>query len=234
MVHDVAADGYGNVILAGTSRGEIDFGGGPCDAAGYEDIIVAKLGPGGEHIWSRCLGDAGNQEAGAVAADGPGNVFLAGAFDAVDFGAGPLPSADSVQDAYVVKLDPGGKLVWSRVFGGKGQQVAYCVALDAAGNVVVTGCFSGDIDLGDGAVSNSGAGSTDAFLVKLAPDGEPLWNHVFIGWCSGSWGRPVAVDPAGSAVLAGQFSGTVDFGGGPLVSTPGDPASDICVARFAP
>ncbi|MBI4705913.1 MAG: hypothetical protein HY744_32880 [Deltaproteobacteria bacterium] len=60
--------------------------------------------------------------------------------------------------------------------------------------------------------------------------GGHLWSKGF-GSSGGDQGRAVALDANGNALVAGLFSGTVDFGGGPLVSAGGH---DIFVLKLAP
>ncbi|MBI4704729.1 MAG: SBBP repeat-containing protein, partial [Deltaproteobacteria bacterium] len=84
----------------------------------------------------------------------------------VDFGGGPLVSAGS-NDIYVLKLNPSGQHLSSKRFGSSGQDYGQAVALDANGNALVTGYFSGTVDFGGAPLTS--AGSTDIFVLKLAP-----------------------------------------------------------------
>jgi hypothetical protein len=57
--------------------------------------------------------------------DGAGNVVIAGTFQGTEnFGTGPLVSAGS-WDIYVAKYSVSGAPVWSRRFGGAGDEIAY-------------------------------------------------------------------------------------------------------------
>jgi len=67
-------------------------------------------------------------------------------------------------------------------------------------------------------------------VAKFAPDGTQLWSKRF-GGIGGGAGRAIAIDSKGlNFYVAGEFSGTVDLGGDPLVSAG---LADIFVARFA-
>lgn len=100
----IAVDTFGNVLVTGILEGAIDFGGGPLQSAGGDDIFIAKLDPTLKHLWSKRVGDPSDQEAKSVATDGAGNVVLTGYFSgAADFGAGPLTSAGGT-DAFVAKF----------------------------------------------------------------------------------------------------------------------------------
>lgn len=73
-------------------------------------------------------------------------------------------------------------------------------------------------------------GGKDIFVVKLDAGGNHRWSKRF-GDASDQAASAVAVGPDGSAVVVGAFAGSVDFGGGALMSAGG---TDIFVAKFAP
>src|SRR5262249_12548524 len=89
------------------------------------------------------------------------------------------------------------------------------VAIDASDNVYVTGRFSGTVNFGGGDLVS--AGSFDVGLAKFSSTGAHQWSRRMGGtnWDEAS---SLAVDAAGNVCVAGDFAGTADFGGGPLVS----------------
>jgi len=228
----VATDGTGNVFLTGSSEGTADFGGGALLGLGGNDIFLAKYNASGAHQWSQRFGNIQDQFGYDVAADGSGNVVMAGSFiGSVDFGGGSLPSVFN-HDVVLAKYDPAGTHLWSQRFGAQsssaGTAVPYALALDAADSVVVTGFFTQTIDFGGGSLTSGGA-FHDIFLAKYAPDGAHLWSTKFGTTNSMDDGRGVAFHPWGHVVLTGHFSSAVDFGGGIMLTQGGD---DIYVAKF--
>jgi hypothetical protein len=86
-----SADAAGNVLLAVTGWGTIDFGTGTLTSAGQDDIFLAKLSPTGTALWSKQYG--GNQPdfATGIAGAGSSAFYAVGDLsDTVDFGSGPL------------------------------------------------------------------------------------------------------------------------------------------------
>ena len=226
--HAVDVDASGNPIAAGDFFGTVDFGGGVLSSALTVDVFAAKFTAGGSYLWSKDFGDPDYQYARGVAVDASGNVIITGPFaGSVNFGGDVLTSAGQY-DVYVAKFDPDGMHLWSKRFGDLNSQVANAVAVDAAGNVVVAGDFAGAMDFGGGALTS--AGNTDIFIAKLDPNGAHLWSKRF-GDSSNQTPCDVAVDASGNAILAGQFSGMVNFGGRTLTSAGG---KDIFIARFGP
>ncbi|MBK9264697.1 MAG: nucleotide-binding protein [Polyangiaceae bacterium] len=111
-----------------------------------------------------------------------------------------------------------GAAVWSKRFGDLDGQYGKSVAADAMGNVYVSGHFYGVLDLGAGPMT---ATSLDGFLAKFDPAGNLLWSKHFSG-TSSQKALAVAVDGMGNVVVAGNFLGSVDFGGGPLTAMDAD------------
>ena len=115
---------------------------------------------------------------------------------------------------------------WSERFGDASLQRGYGVATDGSGNMIVAGAFLGTVDFGGGPLTDLGDG--DIFVAKFDPSGNHIWSQRF-GDASEQWSEAIVVDQAGNVIVTGGMAGTVDFGGGPLVSS-GD--NDIFVAKF--
>ncbi len=225
-VIDAATDSAGNLLVMGNFFGTLDFGGGPLANSGNLDVFVMKLDPDGNHVFTRGFIGPAVAEGRGLATDAAGNVYVVGSFsETLDCGGGPLTSA-GVGDIFVAKLDLDGDHVFSKRFGNAQGQAATSVAIDAAGNIVVVGSFYGAVDFGGGPIAN--AGGMDAFLVKLDADGNHILSKSF-GNASDQTGTDVSADPAGNVLITGSFGGSIDFGGGALVTAGG---FDVYVAKL--
>lgn len=223
----VAVGGSSSVFQTGGFYGTVDFGGAPLTSAGDSDIFLAKFDGLGDHLWSARFGDAARQSTSAVAADGSGSVLLGGSFEgSVDFGGGPLTSAGQT-DIFLAKFDGAGNHLWSKRFGDGVYQQGLSVAVNRSGDVFLAGYFFGTVDFGGGPLTSVGGGG-DVFLAKFDGAGNHVWSKRF-GDAVTQVGSSVAVDPLGSVLLAGYFEGTVDFGGGPLISAGN---GDVFLAKF--
>ncbi len=99
--------------------------------------------------------------------------------------------------------------------GGTGDDRALGAAVDATGAVYITGYTASANFPTTGAVDPSfGGGGTDAFVVKLSPDGSRAIYTTYVGGDGQDAGTGIAVDAGGNAYVAGYTSSS-DF---PLAS----------------
>jgi hypothetical protein len=225
-----AVDPSGHVLVVGRFAGTIDFGGPSLTTNGSSDIFVVKLnGANGSHIWSKNFGSTGFDTGQGIAVDASGDVFITGFFvGTLSFGNGDLTTAGG-DDIFVAKLSGlNGSHIWSNNYGSTGQDQGTRLAVDSSGNVVVTGVFSSTVNFGGGGLTS--AGDLDIFAAKFnGSDGAHIWSQRF-GSTGTDLGHNIALDAGGNPVVTGFFNGTVNFGGGPIVTAGGD---DIFVLKLS-
>ncbi|WP_276135070.1 T9SS type A sorting domain-containing protein [Polluticoccus soli] len=137
--------------------------------------------------WAKQIGGTGAGEVAAITTDAKGNILAVGNFQGTaDMDPGPgvtnLVSAGD-RDAFIIKLDANGNLLWARQLGSTGRDRALKVKTDTAGNVVVIGSFIGSVDLDPGPGSSiyiSGLSGTieDVFVLKLDAAGNTIWHGI--------------------------------------------------------
>ena len=227
---EIATDLAGNVYVAGSFKGPVDFdpsasGVFEMTGAGSSDAFILKLDPNGNYVWAKQLGGNGSDYAFSMCVDGSANVYTTGYFSVTaDFDPGSgvfeMTAALSSKNTYISKLDSDGNFVWAKNIGGGSLTQPFAIAVDAIGNVYTTGIFrdAADFDPGPGnfpllATINS----QDAFVLKLDSDGNFKWAGR-LGGLGTEQGNAIAVDAAGNVYSAGAFEGACDFD--PLPSTP--------------
>ncbi len=242
----VATDNSNNLIVAGGFAGSLDFGNGtdPLAAGATEDIFLVKFDSDGLALWSEDFGDGAYQEPWDVAV-GPGDdIFVIGNFvGQLSLGGPKLTSVgnDDNYDIFIVKYNASGQYQWQKHFGNEHQQMAGSLSVDSVGNLVVTGFFEGTIDFGNGPLTSDGGVYDDIFVAKFSPDGTALWSHRYGDTAAQCGvitlfpcGSTAAFDLDGNTLFSGGFSGTIDFGGGPLTSVPGGSPNDFFITKFSP
>lgn len=211
----------GQLTVAGTFTGSLESG--PASAGG-EDVFVTRLAFDGTPLWTKAFGDAAAQRARALGAAPDDHVVLLAEIAGTPILDGsPLTTAGGT-DLLVAELDDTGTLVWAKVFGTAGDDLAGELAVDPAGNIIFTGTFAGAYDFGGGAVPGQG------FVAKLDPTGSHLASRGFISKETLSL-EDVALDETGNILIAGAFSGELDVGPTTLASAG---AEDVFVVKLAP
>ncbi|MCS6823870.1 MAG: hypothetical protein NZ529_06205 [Cytophagaceae bacterium] len=246
----IAIDNNNDIIIAGRFLGDsIDFDPGPdaifLHSGVDEDIYFAKYSSNGNLIWAYDISTAFYGTANSVAVDAQNNILLAGYFSGanIDFDPGPATYAMShtgLYDAFFVKYNPNGHLIWGHHIGHIGFDInCYSIRTDQNNNVYITGYFQGsiDFDFGPSTAIYNAAGFYDNYLAKYDANG----NFMFASHSSSvnmEDGMDLYVDVKGNIYLIGLTnSPAVDFDPGPgtaMVFFPGNnPASfDFYVAKY--
>jgi hypothetical protein len=224
---DIAVDSAGNIIVVGTYDGQIDFGNQLQTSAGGKDIFVAKLSPDGEFLWSRSVGDGGNQFATGVAVDSTDSVIVLGHFEGnADFGGGPVAS-DGLHDIVVAKLSSEGNPTWTIGFGSPMEETSFAIDVDASDNIFITGFAAGTVNFGGSPLM----GTNGLVVAKLSPTGMHEYSDRFDTSAEAVIGG-IAADASGSLVLTGTFGGTLDFK--TMTEETGAEDRDLFVAKLNP
>jgi len=225
----VDVDDAGDVLVAGAFDGTLDVGGVPLVSLGGQDGFALKLEAAtGGVVWSKAFGGPGKQVARALAVDAAGTALVGGGFDgSIDLGNGPMLSAGG-EDAFFVKLGSGdGTPAMGSQFGDASNQAITGIALPGGGGYVLAGRFEGAI--GFETTMLQGAGAEDIFVASYGAPGELIFAKAF-GDKGSQIPEGVAVDAAGAIVVAGRFTGSLDFGHKPPL--PGTESYDIFIGKL--
>lgn len=174
--------------------------------------------------WNTFLGGPGEDYPAAVEKVPTGGTYVVGT-SAAPWGS-PLRSFEGGgTDAFVARLDAGGRVLWSTFLGGAGQDVASDVAVLADGTVVVAG-WSGATW---GTPVREHRGSADGFIAFLDPTGA-LRTLTFVGGSGRDRLAAIAPSPEGTSVVAVGTSSR--SWGNPLAPFSG--GTDTLVAALGP
>lgn len=140
----------------------------------------------GTLLWhaSQCNGGSGLCSGTAVAVDADGNTVVVGS-----------GKVGSWNDAFVVKYDADGALLWTRSHGGAGgrDDAALRVAIDADGSIVVL------------AQVLTTAANQDMATLKYATDGTLLWSALYDGEAQRTdYPVELAIDATGAITIVGN------------------------------
>ena len=159
QARSVDVDAAGNVTIAGTYTGTVDFGGGNLTGGGG---FVASYDGAAVHQLSRRVGVSAPQ---AVDVDAFGFISILGVFSGTtDFGGGNLTSAGGF-DVFLAQYDATGVHQFSQRFGSTNQDTGYGLATGPGNALVMSGYFHDTVSFGGPPLTS--AGVWDCFFVKL-------------------------------------------------------------------
>lgn len=244
----IGVDASGNVLLAGSYNGTVDFDPGPATytmGGNAQNGFLLKLDAAGNFMWARNFAGAGDDEIYSLTQDASGSIYLAGYFgNTLDFDPGPgtYTLSSLAYDAFVCKLDAAGNFVWAKKMGGNSLDIALSVVVDPTGNVYTSGIFRGiaDFDPGPG-VFNLTAGSPasapinasgNAFVCKLDATGNFVWAIGHIGTGTSQL-NTIVIAPGGDLVATGWHRGTNDFDPGPGTAVSSSQGYDGVIAKIS-
>ena len=220
------------IFVAGVFDGTIDLGSGSQPSAGGLDGFVTRIAPAPMVPWLERFGDASMQRSNALSANPKGGVIVAGTFEGTFDMFGKAILSQGGRDVFVASVQNDGKSAWISTFGDADpaasvdDQEGYDVIINNAGNVFVTGYVAGSANFGSNTTTTSG--DVDVFLAALDATGKTLWSTRH-GGPDSQFGRALAFASNGDIIVAGDFSGDLDFGNGTLTSAG---SNDLFVAQF--
>jgi hypothetical protein len=203
--HAVVMDGEQSVVAAGYTRSTNNYltqNGHQNVQRGLSDMMIVKFDANGARRWATFLGGQGDDMPYAIAADGAGNVYVAGSTRGQGFPEfnGAQTTGLGNEDAVLCSFAPNGALRFSGRFGGSASDRALGVAFDNLNQrvLVVGNTSSSDLFLR----TNAYSGNRDGFAAAFDQDGAALWS-TYIGGERDDRSAAVAVDNSGKAYIVG-------------------------------
>ncbi len=135
--------------------------------AGYYDFYLIKTDKNGDTLWTRTFGSKGAQTGWSVLETRDHGYIIAGSATTAGTSGG---------DAILIKTDTKGDTLWTKTYGGTGDEIAYYVSQTHDGGFIVTG-----------AISDNGL-RYDVLLMKTDSMGKWKWSKSFggpnfdVGW----------------------------------------------------
>jgi hypothetical protein len=207
-IYGMALGPDGSIYLTGQTASPSLFGRTTGDQSGSGKALVMRLAPGGIGVvYFAVIGGSYNDQGQAIAVDANGNAYATGYTDSPDF----LTTANAFQttmpgeyNAFAMKLDPSGDLLYSTFLGGSGADYGLAIAVDGMGRAVVAGqTSSSDYPVTASAYQKSFAGADDCFITQLSPDGTSAVFSTFLGGSDLDGCHGVDLDSSGNITVAG-------------------------------
>lgn len=214
-------DIFGNVYLAGTFSGTVDFDPNTSvfnlTSKGLEDGFVCKLDKNGAFVWAFSLGSSLNNDAVVSLNCGEnGRLHCTGIFGGqVDFDPSSNffnLSANGTSNTFILEMDTNSTFYWATANRGSGISGGYSIKEGKNGSVYLGGCFEDTmaIQANQGLIRLNSNGKRDAFIQKIDSAGSTIWAKSF-GGIETDWVVGLEVDSNDNVYSVGHFGNTIDF-----------------------
>lgn len=182
-------------------------------------------------LWARMIEGGSIKELSAIAPALDGGLLLAGYFsDTLSVDTLSL-SATGKTDAFVIRLDALGRVVWVRRFGGRGDVRIKAMVLAPGEIPVITGIYNDQVVFGNQTlVANTR--DWDIFVAALGMDGSLRWARK-AGGVYDDEVHAISTDLEGNLYLTGQFLGVLDLAPGQGIQSQ-DGNADAFVLKYHP
>jgi len=151
----------GGFLLSGSSESY-----GP----GESDIWIIKAYPSGLIEWNKNYGTSNNEYGGKALENNDGSLFLIGNGDISDSGD---------QDIWLIKTNSQGDSLWSKTYGGTGDETGHdIISLGDSSYIIL------------GSTSSYGNGGADILLMKIDKEGAEEWSLNY-GGTSDEYGQSI-------------------------------------------
>lgn len=139
---------------------------------GYEDCRMVKLDKFGNIEWQKCFGGSNYEGILSIIQTKDGHYIAVAYVISKD---GDISFHNGSQDAWIIKLDENGNILWEKTIGGSDIDNVYEVIETSDSNYLVAGASSFDFFL------PGFHDSTDAIIVKISATGNIIWERAYGG-----------------------------------------------------
>jgi hypothetical protein len=154
-------DEQGRDIELTSDNGFIMVGSTSSFGAGNSDIYLVKVDSNIKYEWSAAIGHEFTEFGHAVKQTADNGYIICGYTNSIGNGS---------YDAYLVRTDDKGKLLWEKTYGGFDWDFAYDIEITSDGGFLIVG-----------ETHSLGNGNADAYLIKTDKDGNLLWEKTMGG-----------------------------------------------------
>jgi hypothetical protein len=153
------ADDFSHSVRQTTDGGYIIAGQTSSFGAGNADVYLIKTNSHGDTLWTRTCGGDSYDCGPSVQETADGGYVITGYTRS--FGLGQ-------NDVYLVKTDANGDTMWTRTYGGTGNDAGYSVQQTVDDGYIIAG-------------TTRSPSSYDVYLIKTDAGGDTLWTKTYGG-----------------------------------------------------
>jgi gliding motility-associated-like protein len=191
--NQIKIDADGSFLIAASSSSNDGDITGNHGTGGFTDGVILKISSTGALQWSKCYGGSKNEELLDIEFVN-GKIFVAGYANSID---GDIPPSQKNYDVWLLALDANGNKIFSKIYGGSQNDVAYSMSKGTDGTVTLAGYTTSK----DGDVSGA-KGSQDYWVLNINETGKLIWQKV-LGGTDAEYANVILTDKDSSYVIGG-------------------------------
>lgn len=143
---------------------------------GNYDIWLIKVDSQGQVIWKKHYGGSGLDLVTSITEAKNGDLLISGSSNSNDYDF--IENTDPGESAFVMRTDPNGEIIWTRILGGTYSDRLYSLWELESGELMLSG-YSGSQD-GD-IEPRPELTQLNYLLMKLNADGDLVWTKIYGG-----------------------------------------------------
>jgi len=154
-----SGDEYGSTCIQTSDGGYIAAGTTDSYGAGGYDIYIVKTNEYGDTLWTKAYGGTGDEVSSDIIHSSDGGYAIIGRTNS--FGEGS-------NDCYLIKINQSGDTIWTKTYGGTGNENAYRIVQTADNGYIITGNSE-----------SYGPVTGSIYIIKINTLGDSLWMRIY-------------------------------------------------------
>lgn len=179
--------------------------------AGGKDVYMLKLDTEGVVLWTKTYGGSLQDCSYSVCETQDGGLAIVGYKNG--------PSGWTKGDLWILKTTASGDTVWTKTYGGAGQDYGVSIQETPDNGFIIAGINSSE-----------SAGGKDVWLVKTDAVGDTVWTRTYGGTLE-DVGYAVHMTPDNGYIVSGYINGTGEWTAGDVWLLKTDAAGDTAWTR---
>jgi len=173
------------VCLAETSDGDLILAGNTWSYGNRSDVLLVKLDSSGDIMWERVIGGDDSDKVNQFQIHPDNSLILIGTTRSY---------GNSGDDAWLIKVDSNGEIIWEKTFGGSHNDDGMDVKILPDGGYIVAGKMWTD-----------GNEILEAWVMKTDDKGNEIWSKNLYSPL-GTWSKAISIQPLldGHYLVAGE------------------------------
>lgn len=225
------------IYVTGVYYGTVSLNTATLNHIGLDDIFILKLSAiDGAEIWAKRAGGIANDRPSTLETHGENFILIGSTDGSANFGNDATTHnvvATLFNDAFIVKYDTDGNVLWHNRIGGNSDDIGRDVTIDNQGNVYLSGTYGGlqlTVDNYTNTTEDPEGSGRDIFIAKFNVNGVLIWlKHAGRTNVDDNSFIAISANNSGNCFVTGSYQKCVNFGTNELTTVG---KTDVFVAKY--